>query len=444
MYLMNLVFLSITNQFFDKNEYDGFKSAYSSYIYHRLNLNKDLNIDVVVTKHIIITDPNKLFTFSPIYYKEFYSYHPTIIETNRKVGLNSETTIMNVKIVFREDDQEVMIYRNFETLENMIANIATILFAVYFVFKLLLFFFKKGNLTLSLLNKIYKFKEEDDSKIDFAAFNSVLGIGTMLEKNKLGNQDNKQVLQGKKDKQEANINPKIEIDHSLANLNQRNESQQDNLQDHSQDNPLRIEFKLKGSLEIPKKDNETTKDKTNNSVSNNSAADRIIQKPKTKRDAEDSKKNMIELQSINNAKNQDSMIEIDHDHDHEHDHEKKFLHGLTYLTKNNKNEKYYNRLVIPKIKLFFFICFGQCYRRKSLEANYYYVGNVFLNYDLSIETFLKKAIEYETLKKLLLNDSHRKMLLDYQKRRISKDNFANTLNEMKSLTEHPETEISKV
>jgi len=106
------LYLSITNQFFDKNNYDGFKSTYSSHIYHRLNFNKDLQIDLVVTKHVVITDPNKLFTFSPIYHNEFYSYRPTIMETNRKIGLSNEngSTKMNVNIVVRDDDQEVIIF----------------------------------------------------------------------------------------------------------------------------------------------------------------------------------------------------------------------------------------------------------------------------------------------------------------------------------------------
>jgi len=413
------LFFSLNNQFFDKSEYKGYKSTFSSYTYHRLDFNKDLSIDVVVTKNIVITDPNKLFTLIPIYYNEFFSYHAIIKETSRPANLSTSNTLMNVNIVFREDDTEVIITRNYETIESIIANIATILFAIYFVFKLLLFFFKKGNLTLSLLNKIYKFKEEDDSKIDFNEFQSIMEIGSMLEqRNKPKKEDNlNEERLGKKDKLETrngNI-AKEEIDNSLANLNQQNESQQNN--------PLRIEFKVKGSPDTQK---QIDKDKTNNSIflSNNS-----IQKSKTNRDVYDPKKNMIEMHSIISAKGQQSMLEINIEDDN------KYLPGLAYLANIDKDEKFHKKLEIPKVRLFFFVCFGHCYRRNNLAANYYYVGKEFLNYDLNIETFLKKAIEYEALKKLLLTENNRKMLLNYQRRRVTKDNFAKTLNEMRSLTQ---------
>ena len=74
-------------------------------------------------------------------------------------------------------------------------------------------------------------------------------------------------------------------------------------------------------------------------------------------------------------------------------------------------------------------------KKNNLSANYYYVGKEFLNYDLNVETFLKKAIEYESFKKLLISDKPRKMLVDYQRRKITKDNFVKTLNEMRSLTQ---------
>jgi len=237
---------SLNNQFFDKHEHKGYKTSISSYMYHRMDFNKDLVINVIVTKNIIITDPNHLFTIFPTYSNEFYSYQAVISETNRPADLNNVDRLLKVKIVFRDDDQDV-------------ANIATLLFAIYFVCKLLLFFFKKGNLTLSLLNKIYKFKEEDNSIINYEAFQSINGIESILgQKNKIDIQDNiNQERQGIKDKQNPKNNiTKIEIDHSLANLNMQNESQQDN--------PLRIELKVKESSDIQK---ENDKDKTNNSIS---------------------------------------------------------------------------------------------------------------------------------------------------------------------------------
>jgi len=256
------LFFSLNNQFFDKRDYIGYKSTISSYIYHRLDFNKDLVIDVVVTKNIVVTDPNQLFPIKPTYYNEFYSYKAVIIETNRPDDLKSGDSVLKVKLVFREDDSEIYIYRNFETIESMVANIATILFAIYFVFKLLLFFFKKGNLTLSLLNKIYKFKEEEEnSNINYEAFQSIKDIESIFgQKSKIDSQDIIIEERQGKDKQEnkKGNNSKTEIDNSLANLNNQNESQQDN--------PLRIEFKVKGSPDTQKQ-NDNDKDKTNNSIS---------------------------------------------------------------------------------------------------------------------------------------------------------------------------------
>jgi len=410
------LYFSLYNQFFDKLNYEGYKSAYSNYINHRLDFNKDLSIDIVVTKNIIITDPNKLFTFLPKYYNEYYSYEAVIRDTNRPAGLRTGDTIMNVNIVFREDDREVYIYRDFETIDNLLANTSTIIFAIYFVFKQLLFYFKKGNLTLSLLNKIYKFKEEDESKIDFDDFQSILGIGTILD-------------------QRSNANKQYNVkqmDHSLANLNPQNESQQDN--------PLRIEFKMKESS-VPQKKRTDIKDRNNSSnySVSNLPAEVSIQKPKTKRDVDDSKKTIIELPNIICAKNQDSVTENNNDEDSKC----KYLPGLAYLSNVYSEEKFHNKLDIPKFKLFFFVCFGQCYRKNNLAANYYYVGKEFLNYDLNIEIFLKKAIEYESFKKLLLNDNHRKLLANYQRRKITKDNFAKTLNEMRNLTQFVEAAAIK-
>ena len=131
------------------------------------------------------------------------------------------------------------------------------------------------------------------------------------------------------------------------------------------------------------------------------------------------------------AKGQQSMLEIKIE-----DEENKHFPGLSYLTNIDKEEKFLNKLAIPKTKLYFYICFGHCYRKNSLSANYYYIAKEFLNYDLNIETFLKKAIEYEALKKLLLTESHRKLLVNYQKRRITKDNFVKTLNEIRSYTQY--------
>jgi len=413
------LFLSLNNQYFNKMEYKGFRSTFTSYVYQRVDFNKDITIDVVVTKNIIITDPNKIFNFIPQYYNEFYSVRAILRETYRPDNLSSGSNIMKIKIVFRADDSEVYIYRNFEAADNLIANTSTIVFAVYFVFKLLLFFFKKGNLTLSLLNKIYQFKEEDESKIDFETFQSVAGKDSYLgRRSKLGNQDNIiKDRQGKDNEEPKNNIAKNQIDNSLANLNQQNESQQDN--------PLRIEFKVKESP-----NNEDGKDKTNNSIN-------FIQKYKTNRDVNDSKKNMIEMPSIISAKGQQLMLEINAEDDN------KNLPGLTHLTNIDKGEKFLNKLDIPKTQLFFYICFGQCYRRSSLSPNYYYVGKEFLNYDLNIETYLKKVIEYEAFKRLLLTEKHRKLLVTYQKRKITKDNFVKGLDELRSYTQYSEFEINK-
>jgi len=420
------LYFSLNNQFFDRYNYEGFTSTFSSYIYHRLDFNKDLDIDVVVTKNIVITDPNQLFTLLNSYSTEFYSYNADIKETNRPEDLDSsDKTIMKVKIVFRVDDSEVYIYRNYERIENLVANIATILFAIYFVFKLLLFFFKKGNLTLSLLNKIYKFKEEDDSKIDFEAFQSVMkfesNLGQIREQEKQNPLNNKKNNKQEVKKNNNDNNPKNEIDISLANLNHQNESHQDN--------PLRIVFKGKENSDTTKKDNDIDKERTFN-ITNNTKADKSLQKSKSNRVGDDSKKAIIEMPNIIYDKCQQSMIEVSN-----FDEDPKNLPGLVYLTNIDKDEKFLNKLDIPKTRLFFFVCFGQCYRRNNLAANYYYVGKEFLNYDLNIETFLKKAIEYEALKKLLLTENNRKMLLNYQRRRVTKDNFAKTLNEMRSLTQ---------
>ena len=432
---------SLNNRFFDKNAYNGHKSSTSTYTYHRIDFNKDLDIEVIVTKNIVITDPNILFNFLPMYSNEFYSYQVIIRETNRDEHLAVGDTIMKVKIVFREDDREVFINCEFETIENMVADMATILFAIYFVFKLLLFFFKRGNLTLSLLNKIYKFKEEDNENIDFEAFQSVMGIDSILDQqSKLDNQDKqdkqykKAILKvDKQDKQETKLqkNSKSEIDNSLSNLNQQNESQQDN--------PLRIEFKIKGDLDLEKKENEKdTKEKDKNIIiSSDSVLGNSVNKANTKRGADDSNKGMlqkIEMPSIIFSKGQPSMLDIPNFDGNEFQN----LPGLIYLENLDKDVKYLKKLDIPKVKLYFFICFGQCYRKNNLSSNYYYVGKEFLNYDLNIETFLKKSIEYESFKKLLLTEKHRKMLVNYQKRKITKDNFVKTLNEMRSLTQFSE------
>jgi len=344
---------------------------------------------------------------------------------------------MTVKFVFRQNDREVFIYREFQRIENMTADIATIIFAIYFVFKLFLFFFKRGNLTLSLLNKIYKFKEEDNENIDFEAIQSVMGIDSILDQQskldkeyKQDKQESKKIIKvDKQDKQETKLEKKFEIDHSLSNLNQQNESQQDN--------PLRIEFKVKGDLDLERKEisKEKVKEKDKNiNVGSDTICGSSIHKANTKRDTFDSNKGMlqkIEMPSIICHKGQPSNLDISNFDGNE----TRILPGLVYLENLNKDVKYLKKLDIHKVKLFFFICFGQCFRKNNLSANYYYVGQEFLNYDLNIETFLKKAIEYESFKKLVLTEKHRKMLVNYQRRKITKDNFVKTLNEMRSLTQ---------
>jgi len=433
------VLFSLDNQFFDKSAYDGYKTTTTTYSYHRLDFSKDLDIDVVVSKNVVFTDPNKLFNILPTYSTEFYSYQVDIRETTRVQQLENGANVMTVKFVFRQSDREVFINREFKRIEDMTSDIATIIFAIYFVFKLILFFFKRGNLTLSLLNKIYKFKEEDNDNIDFEAFQSVMEIGSILDQqSKLDKEDkqdkrksNKVIKVDKQNKEEPKFekNSKSEIDNSLSNLNQQNESQQDN--------PLRIEFKVKGDLDLERKEieKENAKEKDKNiNVGSDSVCGSSINKANTKRDAFDSNKGMlqmIQMPSIICSKDQPSNLDISNLNGNE----TRILPGLVYLEKLDKDVKYLKKLDIPKLKLFFFICFGPCYRKNNLSANYYYIGKEFLNYDLNIETFLKKAIEYESFKKLVLTEKHRRMLVNYQRRKITKDNFVETLNEMRNLTQ---------
>ena len=422
---------TLSNQFFDKTAYEGYKYTTSSYTYQKLDFNKDLDIEVIVTKNIIITDPNKLFRILPVYSNEYYSYQVVIRETNRVLQLEVGDNVMKVKFVFRQDDREVFITREFKTIENMISDMASFIFAIYFVFKLLLFFFKKGNLTLNLINKIYKFKEEANNDIDYEAFQSVMGISSIFEQqSKLDKKDVKDKQESKKEikvnkqgKEETKPekNSKHEIDNSLANLNQQNDSQQDN--------PLRIEFKVKGE-ERKGVEKENVKEIKKINVGSDSGCEGSIIKANTKFDSSLGMLQKIEMPSIICSKDQPSMLNIPNIDD-----ETKILPGLVYLENLDKDIKYLRKLNIPKVNLFFFICCGPCYRKNDLNANYYYVGREFLNYDLNIETFLKKAIEYESFKKLILSEKPRKMLMNYQRRKITKDNFVKTLNEMRSLTD---------
>ena len=141
-------------------------------------MNKDLIFDILITKHHVITDPNILFTLLPQRKSEFYNFELFIRETNRVTDKNT----LGIKIIYRETDREVYIYRNFEKIDNIVANVAAIFYAVYFIFKIFIYFFRKGNLSLNLMNKLYKFKHEDDTNVDFEAFNSIMVVDSMINK----------------------------------------------------------------------------------------------------------------------------------------------------------------------------------------------------------------------------------------------------------------------
>jgi hypothetical protein len=114
--------------------------------------------------------------------------------------------------------------------------------------------------------------------------------------------------------------------------------------------------------------------------------------------------------------------------------------GLEHLNTNFEDiyKGKFETISISKCRLFFFVCFGGIFRKQDINSFYYYLGRDFLSHDLGVVTVLKKLIEYESLKKILLKENQILLLKKHQSRPITMKDGDKSLEEIKSLT-HIET-----
>ncbi len=337
----------------------------------------------MVTKTTVKTDRNLIFSFIPPDYEVFYSSVSRIIETNRlNLGHNN---IIRISVAFRGDTKENLIERSYEKIDNMVANVGTMVFALYFSFKLFLFFFKKGNLSLNLIRKLYKFKFDENEKLPFKTIDVEMQISH------------------KKADKSTNKSNKLEHE-SISNII----SEDDKSKEH---NLHIIPFGRKIDVNDSKNEN-----------MNKSEVDKEGHPKEKKEGMMEMSQNAYRVDRIEGS-NEDEIIKFP---------------GLKMFEGNITKDSRFKKLSISKVKLFFFACCRKCFKTSNVDSYYYYMGMEFLNHDMNVETVIKKLIEFEALKKLLLKDKYIRMLASYQKRNICKETFTTTLKEIRNLIEFSE------
>lgn len=137
------------------------KSGYSNHLaveYFDIDLSKDVSYTITYTKNTIQTDNNFIYNFIKPDENIFYTTKTSAIFIERQGPVNL------LKIVFNYiyDKNEVIYYRSYEHFDSTLASAFSLIQILYYFNMILIEFFNYGYLENKIINKIIKFKNEQD------------------------------------------------------------------------------------------------------------------------------------------------------------------------------------------------------------------------------------------------------------------------------------------
>jgi hypothetical protein len=149
------------NNFFDIYNEEGY-TTYHDYKIFFVNGDKMIDIKYTITKNIVRTDYNLMFNFFKPEDKVFYS---SKIEMNIKDQTMYKNKL-HVQFEYKLDKIENYYLRSYTKFDTVLAKIFSIFKICYFVFGGIIKIFNYGCVEYTLINNLYKFGENNQSKND--------------------------------------------------------------------------------------------------------------------------------------------------------------------------------------------------------------------------------------------------------------------------------------
>jgi hypothetical protein len=123
-----------------------------------INLGNDYIIEFTVTKNIMSTDINPIYSFVPNVESVFYTLTKTMTATQRPPRSKDLTVTINVLI----DDYQYAISRSYIKIDSVLANVLSITQIIALVCQYINSFFSFAKIEYTMMTKLYEFPITDD------------------------------------------------------------------------------------------------------------------------------------------------------------------------------------------------------------------------------------------------------------------------------------------
>lgn len=360
--LMNI----IKNNYVDKHEENGYNDMFQTFL-HEIDFSKDFFMKIFMRKVNITTDNNFLYNIFPNNETETFLFSFEIITVPRTRSPNNFGVTYEIIL----DNYTTIIERSYLKLDEMLANVGSIVVIIEFLSKYFADFFSEGNFEHSVYKEVFHIKKKNFADIDPKIFSAI---------NKFKDNENKL-------KSDNQINNDKHDDMELQDINKK-------LPNSSFNNSLFLNVK-------------------NNNFANIENQDASVIKAFSDR-------NNNENKHLNDDANKSNLT-------HFYQNEKQIEQNKNDLEKQDK--KAYNEFrkilkekTIKKSALVkFYQSFIPCFIKKNKNLKLLINLQDYINEELDIVKIVKKLIEYEHFKGLFLTEDQIKIFNLMQKRIITEE-----------------------
>jgi hypothetical protein len=148
------------NAYTDLNAKQGYSTYFDTPVYS-IDLSKDYDLDIIVTKNTMETDINPIYDFFPPEVNIYYVFDVKFTERSRPVYDNN----FNIYVTISLDNYEYKISRSYLKLDAMLANVMSITQIVSMLCMYINSAFATGNIEYEIFSKIYDFPNIGEEEI---------------------------------------------------------------------------------------------------------------------------------------------------------------------------------------------------------------------------------------------------------------------------------------
>jgi hypothetical protein len=151
--------------FFVENAYTNLTETYGSTNFidisnYDVDLSSDYSLDITVTKNIMYTDINPIYSFFPPQIDTYYIINKTYTKKNRPEGETNFSFTLNISL----DDYQNSISRSYTKIDSVLANVLSITQIVTICCQYLNSIFSFGNIEYKIMKETYDFPDNNLSE----------------------------------------------------------------------------------------------------------------------------------------------------------------------------------------------------------------------------------------------------------------------------------------